>query len=118
LLDLSHNKIEFVFDDSIGALDNLLELNFSHNLLTFINAKVFEALFSLRTLKLDNNRLTNLDLQCFHEISRVTMIDISGELGFLMGVMAFEDSDGMFVDYRLTVTRKCSLETFLLVTER
>ena len=64
-LDLSHNEIEDLLQDSFVDIINLEELDLSHNLLTDLKRKAVYRMPRLRSVKLSNNRIQNFHSDSF-----------------------------------------------------
>ena len=61
-LQLSHNKLTRISDDTFDGLTNLKTIDLSHNNLANIDDTPFETLFDLQSLDLGSNHLTSFEI--------------------------------------------------------
>lgn len=77
-LNLSHNKITNLEEETFKSLIHLTVLNLAHCGLHTLNADIFIPLQVLQSLDLSYNRIVNLDLKIFKGLQRLAQLNLNG----------------------------------------
>ena len=86
VLELDHNNIKHLRNDSFHHLHSLRYLDLSNNFLTHLSPETFAPLDHLHALLLASNKLTSLAEHTFSGIHKITKIDLrNNSLEFIQG---------------------------------
>ena len=77
LLDMSHNKLSELLENSFIGFPNLLNLDLSTNNITTLNGKVFNRLNNLQTLDLSSNKMIYITDDAFISLDKLQTLDLS-----------------------------------------
>ena len=76
-LDLSHNKIGSIYNNSFVNLNRLKKLDLSHNQFRTLPSQVFHGLSEMRRLNLNHNKLKAIDFCWFVELHQLKILSVT-----------------------------------------
>ena len=77
-LDLSHNSIGVLLEDTFVELRHLEKLDISHNRLVSLPPGLFSTNVKLKELQLANNSIGTIDLYAFENLTDLQVLNLSG----------------------------------------
>ena len=89
LLDLSHDKLTKLNENSFSGLNRLLTLDLSFNDISAITNGAFSGIINLRVLDLSANAISTLRTSVFHKLGNLHTLDLSSN--FISGIDLHEN---------------------------
>ena len=91
-VSLTRNQMEFLSEDSLNGVNNLLFLNLSHNHIETPPVAVFSKLINLKTLDLSHNYLTSVSSELVSELRSLTWLSVSSNRIHNIDFISFPNS--------------------------
>lgn len=91
LLDLSHNQIITIGNNSFEALESLKVLNLSTNSIVDLEENTFQGLISLKSLDISRNKLKSIRNQVFTTLTSLQYLNISNNEIETLNEITFND---------------------------
>ena len=76
-LDLSHNQILLLEENSLSGLKYLLSLDLRSNHLSYLPSRIFDGLSNLENLLLSGNQLLTIETSVFDNLFKLKLINLS-----------------------------------------
>ena len=77
-LNLKHNGINQIENDTFNTFKNLMSLNLENNELTTLNKNIFIGLDCLKILKIEKNKITSIEDNTFEHLNSLIELDLKG----------------------------------------